>query len=54
MCKQYTTTEFPDFKPKCKLGHKASLRCHSENKFCMDYSTDESNISQNQKSAESN
>jgi len=29
MCIYYTTSGHPNFKPRCKLGLQASLRCHS-------------------------
>ena len=31
MCNYYTTTGYPHFKPRCKKGRFASLKCHSEN-----------------------
>ena len=37
LCKAYTTTGYPGFKPLCKLGYKASLKCHSEQKDCKGY-----------------
>ena len=37
MCKHYTTTEHPNFKPKCKKGNWARLKCHSVRKDCKDY-----------------
>ena len=37
MCKFYTTTGYPTFKPRCEKGLWASLRCHSENKKCPKY-----------------
>jgi len=37
MCKHYTTTGYPYFKPRCKKGRFASLRCHSKNISCPYY-----------------
>ena len=37
LCKHYTTTGYPTFKPLCKLNYKASLQCHSIRKDCKDY-----------------
>lgn len=31
MCYFYTTTGYPQFKPRCKVGLRASLKCHSKN-----------------------
>ena len=38
MCCNYTTTGYPNFKPRCRAGFKASLKCHSKND-CPKYST---------------
>ena len=37
LCKNYTTTGHPDFKPLCRWGFRASLKCHSERKDCKRY-----------------
>ena len=37
ICAFYGTTGHPDFKPTCSKGLRASLRCHSENKACLEY-----------------
>lgn len=37
LCICYTTSGFPDFKPRCNRGHRASLKCHSINPDCPDY-----------------
>lgn len=37
MCRYYTTSGYPSFKPLCKKGHRASLKCHSINYACLDY-----------------
>ena len=38
LCYHYTTTGYPTFKPRCKLGHWASLKCHSRYCKCPKYS----------------
>jgi len=35
MCNHYTTTGYPNFKPRCKAGLRASLKCHSKNSCPM-------------------
>ncbi len=37
MCRHYSTTGHPNFKPLCKLGRWANLKCHSERKDCPLY-----------------
>lgn len=37
MCKFYDTSGYPNFKPQCQLGYRASLTCHSENNNCKGY-----------------
>lgn len=39
LCNHYTTTGYPNFKPRCKVGLRASLKCHSKNS-CPMYSVD--------------
>jgi len=36
-CEYYSTTGYPMFKPLCKLGHRASLKCHAKKIDCKDY-----------------
>jgi len=42
MCSHYTTTGYPNFKPRCEVGLRASLKCHSVRKDCPYYTTHES------------
>jgi len=37
MCKFYTTSMYPSFKPKCLKHRKASLKCHSKRLDCPEY-----------------
>lgn len=37
MCAHYTTTGYPNFKPKCTEGLFASLKCHEKRKDCPEY-----------------
>jgi len=37
MCKSYTTTGYPLFKPKCKQSYRAGLKCHVVYKSCPGY-----------------
>lgn len=38
MCDAYTTSGYPNFKPDCRLGYRASLKCHSIiGKHCPGY-----------------
>lgn len=37
ICIHYTTTGYPTFKPRCKLGKWAGLKCHDVNKDCVGY-----------------
>jgi len=41
MCKYYSTSGYPSFKPRCSLGHFAKLACHSENRDCKHYEPSE-------------
>jgi len=41
LCEYYTTTEYPNFKPKCRLGRWASLKCHRFDCKCPNYKTGE-------------
>ena len=41
MCQFYTTTGFPTFKPLCKLGKQAGLKCHSKRTDCKQYKESE-------------
>lgn len=41
MCIWYNTTGWPLFKPVCKKGVRASLKCHSERKDCPYYKASE-------------
>ncbi len=42
MCKNYTTSGFPRFKPKCKFSWAlaAGLHCHSSSTHCEYYNKD--------------
>jgi len=37
LCSHYTTTKYPYFKPRCKLGLFASLKCHNKESKCKKY-----------------
>lgn len=37
LCEYYDVCNLPFFKPVCKKGHKANLKCHSQRKDCSDY-----------------
>ena len=37
LCKHYMTTGFPDYRPMCPFGRKASLKCHKKNPDCPQY-----------------
>jgi hypothetical protein len=39
LCDHYTTTEFPLFKPVCKLGYRAGSWCHMYDRphYCDKY-----------------
>lgn len=37
LCIHYDTAGYPNFKPVCKLGFRASLKCHSKNLWCAQY-----------------
>jgi hypothetical protein len=37
MCKWYTTTKYPTFKPKCQKGLFAKLKCHDQYNTCDSY-----------------
>lgn len=37
LCKHFTTNGYPNFRPVCKVGYKASLKCHRIRKDCKDY-----------------
>ncbi len=37
MCKWYTTTGYPTFKPKCQKGLFAKLKCHDKYNACNSY-----------------
>lgn len=44
MCSNYTTTGYPTFKPRCRAGLMASLKCHSKND-CPKYNVVSGSIS---------
>ena len=46
MCKYYTTTGYPAFKPKCQKDLFASLKCHEKNEECSQYEPSETSIRQ--------
>jgi len=37
LCDFYTTTGYPNFKPKCLKGRRASLKCHKRECKCPEY-----------------
>lgn len=42
LCSHYTTTGYPTFKPRCKVGLKAGLKCHSRKCKCPKYKVTDS------------
>jgi hypothetical protein len=54
MCKWYRTTGYPNFKPVCVMGHRASLKCHSINPSCPDYFPSEEGPKKNLEKGEDN
>ncbi len=46
LCIHYDTTGWPRFKPVCKLGYHASLKCHAKHfdHPCGRYASEEVNL----------
>ena len=50
LCIYYTTTGYPNFKPKCEVKLKAGLKCHKWNCNCPEYrATDSGGVNENRR-----
>ena len=41
LCEHYMTTGHPRFLPRCEVGRRANLKCHSKRLECPDYQPSE-------------